>query len=96
METVMPSAEILDLVVVLKPEAAEQMDAAVSLLKILGMMVSSIDADNGIVEGTLAAEMLAEVRSMPSVAYARVDFDYVSESPEDVSEPDESGHNSED
>jgi hypothetical protein len=74
-------AEVSDVVIVLNQDCAEKLDETVSALKKMGMEVEQTDADNGVVEGTIAAGKVAEVRKWPCVQYVRVEFTYVADYP---------------
>ncbi|MDB5304030.1 MAG: hypothetical protein JWM97_1579 [Phycisphaerales bacterium] len=74
-------AEVSDIVIVLKAECAEKMDETVAALKGLGMEVEETDAANGVVEGTVDAGKLAEIRKWPCVEYVRVEFTYIADYP---------------
>jgi hypothetical protein len=74
-------AEVSDITVVLKAECAEKLDETVAALKGLGMEVEESDADNGVVEGTIDAGKLAEIKKWPCVEYVRVEFTYIADYP---------------
>jgi hypothetical protein len=74
-------AEVSDITVVLKAECAEKLDETVAALKKFGMEVEETDADNGVVEGTIDASKLAEIKKWPCVEYVRVEFTYVADYP---------------
>jgi hypothetical protein len=75
--------ELSDVVVVLneEPEIAPK-DAAAKLAE-QGLTVSDIDADNGIVEGTIETSKVQALKKLPFVKYVRDVFNYVAESGED-------------
>jgi hypothetical protein len=74
-------AEVSDILVVLKAECAEKLGPTVDALKKLGMEVENTDADNGVIEGTLPTDKLAEIRKWECVQYVRVDFTYIADYP---------------
>ena len=74
-------AEVSDVTIVLKTECAEKLAETAGTLKTMGMAVEQIDADNGVVEGTIAADKVAEIRKWPCVQYVRVEFTYIAEYP---------------
>jgi hypothetical protein len=74
-------AEVSDIVIVLKTECAEKMDETLAALKGLGMEVEETDDANGVVEGTIDAGKLAEIRKWPCVEYVRVEFTYIADYP---------------
>ena len=77
-------AEVSDIVVVLKSECAEQkLDEIVAALKKLGMEIENTDADNGVVEGALDAQKVADVKKWVCVEYVRVEFTYIADYPPD-------------
>lgn len=76
-------AELSDITVVLKAECAEKLDDTVAELRKLEMEIDQTDADNGIVEGTVRADKLANIRSFPCVQYVRVEFTYIADYPSD-------------
>ena len=74
-------AEVSDVYIVLKPECAEKLDETAGTLKKMGMDVDQVDADNGVVEGTIVADKVAEIRKWPCVEYVRVEFTYIADYP---------------
>lgn len=76
-------AEVSDITVVLKPECAEgKLDETVAALKKAGMAVENTDGDNGVVEGTLDAQKVAEIKGWPCVEYVRIEFTYIADYPQ--------------
>ena len=74
-------AEVSDITIVLKAECAEKLDASAAELKKLGMEIDETDADNGVIEGTIGADKVADVKKWPCVEYVRVEFTYVADYP---------------
>ncbi|MDB5354863.1 MAG: hypothetical protein JWN24_1316 [Phycisphaerales bacterium] len=74
-------AEVSDITIVLQAECAEKMDETLAALKGLGMEVEETDEANGVVEGTIDAGKLAEIRKWPCVEYVRVEFTYIADYP---------------
>ncbi len=77
-------AEVSDVIMVLKPECAEKLDDTAAALRKMGMEIEKTDGDNGVIEGTIGADKLDEIRKWPCVEYVRVDFTYVASYPADV------------
>lgn len=75
-------AQISDITVVLKPHCAEsKLEETVAALKKLEMEVDDIDADNGVVEGSVAADKVAHIKQWECVQYVRVEFTYIADYP---------------
>lgn len=74
-------AEVSDVVVILKPECAEKLDATADALRKLGMEVENTDANNGVVEGTIPTDKIAAVKKWECVQYVRVEFTYIADYP---------------
>ena len=70
--------EMCDVEVVLDEPYAER-EATFDELRGHGLEVTNIDRDDGVVEGTIAASRLAELRQLASVAYVRIVFSYIAE-----------------
>ena len=67
--------EMCDVEVVLRdPNAIDE-------LRRHGLTVTNVDRDDGVVEGTISANKLPELRQLDSVAQARIVFSYLVEPP---------------
>jgi hypothetical protein len=73
--------EVSDIVVVMEEDTPAEIDDLVKKLKELGVSVSDVDNDNGVVEGTVDAGKLKQIEKIPGVKYVRNVFTYVSELP---------------
>ncbi|HEX8914665.1 MAG TPA: hypothetical protein VF796_20105 [Humisphaera sp.] len=73
--------EMIDVEIVLTAEAAEDDAAAAAVIAALGVEIDGINADEGVVEATLRADLLATVKGLPVVAYVRTVFSYIAEPP---------------
>jgi hypothetical protein len=82
-------AEIADVVVILADPLPLPFENAVQQLKTEGMSVTDVDADNGAVEGTLTADQLKKIQSIPFVKYVRKVFEYIAEPPADEPQDEE-------
>ncbi len=65
-----------DIVVTLREAWAEKIDEAVEQMQTLGMDVTSIDREAGVVEGAVEVHDLDAIQRMESVAYVRKNFEY--------------------
>ncbi|HTW95646.1 MAG TPA: hypothetical protein VMD30_12665 [Tepidisphaeraceae bacterium] len=74
--------EVSDIVIVLDEEGCARIDDVVKRLKDLGTSISSVDNDNGVIEGTVDATKLKEIHKFPGVKYVRNVFTYIAELPE--------------
>jgi len=74
-------AEISDLVVVLKGDYADRQEEAERMLRGVGMEIRSVDEENGVVEGSIEAGRLLELKQLPCVEYVRSVFTYVADYP---------------
>jgi hypothetical protein len=81
--------EVSDIFVVLKKLCADRMDQSADELRKLGMEITSVDPDDGVVEGTLPADKLVDVKSCKCVEAVRIDFTYISERFSQEEEPGE-------
>lgn len=76
--------EMVDIVVVLDEKADKNIDDAVAELKQKGVQITDVDADNGVIEGTIDAGAMAQVRKLDFVKYLRSVFAYEAEFPADA------------
>ncbi len=76
-------SQVSDITIVLKKECAEKIEETVNALRTLAMEIENTDPDNGVVEGTLAADHLPHIRTWPCVEYVRVEFTYIADYPPD-------------
>ena len=74
-----PETEMLDVVVTLDAAAPGDVRAALPALQRAGLQVVKVDESNGIVEGTLPANRLAELRRVKPARYVRQAFEYIAE-----------------
>ena len=74
-------AEITDVVVVLDGEVAKSMDATLSSLKQLGLEVSTVNNDEGVVEGSINTDKVHSLKTVPGVCYVRSVFTYTADYP---------------
>ena len=88
--------EMTDVVVVLDDLNDEQTLAAVEQLKTAGLCVESVDNDNSVVEGSVEAARLPELRKVAHVRYVRSVFTYQSETAVEGGSDDDSEDNYED
>jgi hypothetical protein len=71
--------EMTDIVVVLKDLPDLNLDTAVAGLKAKGVAVSDIDAENGVIEGTIETIGVKGLHALEFVEYVRSVFSYTSE-----------------
>ena len=77
--------EVSDVEVVLKSDCPGGNPAAIASLREHGLQVTDVDDVDGVVEGTIPADRLDELKRLPCVAYLRDVFTYVAE--EDAEQP---------
>ena len=70
--------EMCDVEVVLEESYVER-ETTLDELRRHGLEVMNTDRDDGVVEGTIPADRVAELRRLPSVAYVRIVFSYLAE-----------------
>jgi hypothetical protein len=80
-----PETEMSDVYVVLRDVPGLNVDREVETLKILGVQVERIDADNGVIEGSVRTDKLKMLKELPFVEYVRDSFDYIEEDSVDES-----------
>ena len=74
--------EITDVVVVLDELEDQQTRAAAEQLKLVGMIVETVDDENGVIEGTVEITKLQEIKKVQQVRYVRTVFSYTAETGE--------------
>ncbi len=74
-------AEITDVVVVLDGQGAKSMDSTVSSLKQLGLEVSTVNNDEGVIEGSINTDKVHDLKTVPGVCYVRSVFTYTADYP---------------
>jgi len=72
--------ELSDVVVVLVDEPGMTTEAAAEQLKPLGLEVSNVDEENGVVEGTIETAKIKSLQRPPFVKYVRTVFNYLTDS----------------
>jgi hypothetical protein len=79
-------AQMSDIVVVIDDSMADEIDKIADRIKTIGCNIEQVDHDEGVIEGTLPACKLPEIKSLPGVKYVRCVFNYEAElnaSPDD-------------
>ena len=71
--------EMTDIVVVLKDQPDVSLEKAIADLKSKGVAISDVDAENGVIEGTIETCGVKALNSLPCVEYVRSVFNYTSE-----------------
>ena len=85
--------EVADLDVVLKRDYPGGNRAAVAELRAYGLQIGDVNDADGVVEGTITADRLAELQRLPCVADVRDVFTYLAaEEGEDDADQPEGGH----
>lgn len=79
-------AEMIDVDVVLQADYNGRNAEAYDELQAQGLEIVDKDDDDGVVEGTLPADRLGELKKLSCVAYVRHVFTYLSETPEATAE----------
>ena len=74
-------AEITDVVVVFDCKGQEAVEAAMTRLKEMGLSISDVNHDEGVVEGSIESERVPQLKTVPGVAYVRSVFTYTADYP---------------
>ena len=74
-------AEIADVVIVLNQQGQEPLDAAIGRLKALGLEIVDTNPDEGVVEGSIDADKVHDLKKVPGVSYVRSVFTYTADYP---------------
>jgi len=75
-------AEMSDVVVVLTDAAAQEVEASVKALVNAGLSVSDINTDEGVVEGSIAADKVHHLNTVDGVRYVRNVFSFTADYPQ--------------
>jgi len=75
--------EMSQVTVILRAEYGEKAQAVADQLGAVGMRVTNIDADNGVIEGDIESEKLYTLKTLEFVETARVTFNWIVENPGD-------------
>ena len=74
-------AEITDVVVVLDGQGSKSIDAAIASLKKLGLEVSTVNNNEGVIEGSIDTAKVHDLKAVPGVCYVRSVFTYTADYP---------------
>ena len=74
-------AYISDIVVILKPEFADQMDQIVEKLNSAGVGISNVNQDVGAVEGSCESDKVHVIQQFEFVDAVRTTFSYIADYP---------------
>ena len=74
-------AEITEVVVVLDGKGDDSVNQAIGRLKELGLQVSDTNGDEGVIEGSIDASRVGDLKSVPGVCYVRSVFSYTADYP---------------
>jgi hypothetical protein len=74
-------AEIADVVLVLDCQGQDAINDAIGLLKALGLEVGDTTPEEGVIEGSIDAAKVHELKSVPGVSYVRSVFTYSADYP---------------
>lgn len=74
-------AEISEVVVVLDCKGQEAADGALGKLKEIGLIVSNINPDEGVIEGCIESTCVQDLKFVPGVCYVRSVFSYTADYP---------------
>jgi hypothetical protein len=74
-------AEITEVVVVLDCKGEQAVNEALGKLRGLGLEVFNINGDEGVIEGSIDASRVHELKSVPGVCYVRSVFSYTADFP---------------
>jgi|SRR5579859_2286841 len=74
-------AEITDVVVVLDGQGSKSIDSAIASLKGLGLEVSNVNNDEGVIEGSIDTSKVHDLKAVAGVCYVRSVFTYTADYP---------------
>jgi len=74
-------AEITDVLVVMDDDAQKSMDPIVARLKELGLEIVEVNAEEGVIEGSIDSSKVAQLKTVPGVSYVRSVFTYTADYP---------------
>jgi hypothetical protein len=74
-------AEITDVVVVLDCQDQKAVEDSLACCKGLGMEVVDINAEEGVIEGSIESARVPELKKVPGVSYIRSVFTYTADYP---------------
>lgn len=74
-------AELTDVIVVLDGQGQGSIDGSLGKLREAGLEVVDIKADEGIVEGSIDASKVSQLKKVPGVCYVRSVFTYTADYP---------------
>jgi hypothetical protein len=75
-------AEIADVVIVLSDQGQVPLDDAIDRLKAVGLEIVDTNPDEGVVEGSIQADKVHDLKKVPGVSYVRSVFTYTADYPE--------------
>jgi hypothetical protein len=75
-------AEIADVVIVLNDQGQDSIDQAIGRCKACGLEVVDTNPDEGVIEGSIDAGKVHDLKSVPGVSYVRSVFTYTADYPE--------------
>ncbi|HXE55259.1 MAG TPA: hypothetical protein VN541_19705 [Tepidisphaeraceae bacterium] len=74
-------AEISDVYVVLDGKGQEAVEGALGTLRACGLEVVDVNHDEGVVEGSIDASKVSDLKKLPGVCYVRSVFTYTADFP---------------
>ena len=80
----MPAQDIAvsDILIIIDPKYDGRISDIVANLKSAGVEVSNVNEDEGVIEGTVAAAKIPQVRKIDGVDYVRTVFTYIDHQPD--------------
>lgn len=75
-------AEIADVFIVLSDQGQEPIDQAIGRLKAVGLEIVDTNPDEGVIEGSICADKVHDLKKVPGVSYVRSVFTYTADYPE--------------
>ena len=73
--------EMTDVVVVLDGKGPGSVDAAIKALKEIGLSVSDVNQEEGVIEGSIESDRVPKLKGVPGVTYVRSVFSYTADYP---------------
>ena len=74
-------AEMTDVVVVLDGQGQQSVEQAIERLKALGLEITDVQNDEGVVEGSIDSCKVPALKTVPGVCYVRSVFSYIADYP---------------
>ena len=74
-------AEMSQVTIILRAPCDGNVPSAVEQLKAVGLSVTNVDPDNGVIEGDIESAKVHDIKTLQCVEAARVTFDWIADYP---------------